>query len=348
MKYITPPEVDIEALVAEFRQSIQSRTNNQHIEFKKSFADLKIDESKVQKPVIYLSMEAWVKMQNLVHTCEKEIAWHATVEKVPYANNKDKWYYFVKQVFVYPQQVTGTFVDVDPVKWTEWSLKLPDETFSKIRFQGHSHVNMGTAPSGTDNATYQNLLDQLGKDDFYIFMILNKRGEFTLLVYDFAQNIIFDTKDCYIDVLLPNGGALSKWTEENMKQVTEKPTSYQYNNYPGYYGGHIDDYDEYSSYHGKTTNKPLVDGVSYANNAMFNRNGHCYYFKNDEERAYFFLKHREFVTEYIPTKAVKELMQRLVLEGKVDQNGDPVKTKVIKITSGSSKRGRGRPPKTAK
>lgn len=343
MKYIKPPEIEIDALIEEFKKAIQTRTNNQSIEFKKNFSEFKIDESKVIKPVIYLSMEAWVKMQNLVHTCEKEIAWHATVEKVPYRDNKDKWYYYVKQIFVYPQQVTGTFVDVDPVKWTEWSLQLPDDIFSKIRFQGHSHVNMGTTPSGTDQATYQTLLDQLEENDFYIFMILNKRSEFTILVYDYAQNIIFETKDCYVDILLPNGSGLSKWTEENMKQVAEKKIEYLGNSYmdrtyPGYYGNW--DEDEYISYTGRQIPSSKVkDGVTYANNAMFTRNGHTFYFRDNMEKAQFFIKHPEFVTEYIPDKATKSIMKNLVLNDKVDKDGN------LKSTTKNSKRGR--PPKVS-
>lgn len=339
MKYITPPEVDVEALVEEFRQSIKSRTNNQTIEFKKSFTDLKIDETKVEKPVIYLSMEAWIKMQDLVQSCSEEIAWHATVEKVPYADNKDKWYYFVKQVYVYPQQVTGTFVDVDPVKWTEWSLQLPDEVFSKIRFQGHSHVNMATSPSATDQATYQNLLDQLGKDDYYIFMILNKRNEFNIFVYDFAQNIIFDTKDCYVDVLLSNGSSLAKWTTENMKQVAKKPATTT--SYPGSYRNSYYDDEEYLADVG-TTVKTYIDGVTYANNAYYVRNGHWIYFQNDREKAYFFLKHKEFVTEYVPTIAVRKIMQQLVEDGKVDEKGNLIPTNML---NNSSKRGKGKLPK---
>lgn len=332
MKYITPPEVDVEALVAEFRQSIKARTNNQHIRFEKSFDDLKIDETKVKKPVIYFSLEAWTKMQVLVQTCSKEIAWQATVEKIPYANNKNNWYYYIKQVFVYPQQVTGAFVDVDPVKWTEWGLKLPDEIYNKLRFQGHSHVNMATNPSGTDYATYQSLLDQLKKDDFYIFMILNKRNEFTLFVYDFAQNIIFDTKDCHIDVLLPKGEALSRWVEENMKQVIEKPTTPAIDGYryPGYYGANSDNLDIYSI---DTPNKPIKGGVTYANNAMYVRNGHDYYFKDEHEKAIFFLQHPEFVTNFIPQQTTKQLMKNLVLNGLVDKDGSPIK---------NSKRGAGK------
>lgn len=325
MKYITPPEIDIDAIVEEFKESLKAKTNNASIEFKKSFSDFKIDETKVKKPTIYFSMEAWLKMQMLVKACDDEIAWQATVEKVNYRNSKEDWYYFVKQVFVYPQKVTGTFVDTDPVEYTEWSMKIPDEIFNKLRFQGHSHVNMATGPSATDYTMYQAFLDQLEENDYYIFMILNKRGEFNIYVYDYAQNLIFENTDCTVDVLLPNGGVISRWAQENMKLVTKKPVMPQYNIYD----------DPYMTYSDKTwDNRQLkiqttpperttpvkgTDGVTFVCHTYYVRNGHTIWFENDRQRAYFFLRHPELQTNSLPSLQVKKLMDEIEKKEEIEK-----------------------------
>lgn len=259
MKRITIPNEAIEELVSEFRASLQGlRSNQEKISFEKNFKDLtSINEETIKKPIIYFSADAWLKMNALVQSSDKELAWQATVDKKKFKDREDleDFYYYIDQVFVYPQEVTPTFVATDEVEYAEWSLGLPDEVFNKLRFQGHSHVNMGVTPSGTDQNTYQNFLDQLSEDDFYIFMILNKRGEFTILVYDFAQDIIFETKDCQVSVLTRTG-SLNRWLEENKKQIKTKtyplPVEPQY----GKSWYESDWYDRCNMKYGATSYKP--------------------------------------------------------------------------------------------
>jgi hypothetical protein len=229
MKQISMPEELVDKLIEEFKQEITNlKTNQGKISFERNFKDIMPElEENIKKPIIYFSTDAWLKMNSLVQSSDKELAWQATVDKRKFKDREDTddFFYYIDQVFVYPQEVTPTFVATDEVEYAEWSLKLSDEVFNKLRFQGHSHVNMATSPSGTDQNTYQNFLDQLEEDDFYIFMILNKRGEFTIFVYDFEQNIIFETKDCKVDVLTRTG-SLNRWLEENKKQIKTKAPTY--------------------------------------------------------------------------------------------------------------------------
>lgn len=238
MKRLSLTQEDKDLIVEEFKKSLYNfRSNQDKFVYEKKFSELtKIDEENIKKPIIYFSMEAWLKMLMLVKNCDKEIAWQASVEKRKYKNkeNSDDFYYYIKQVFVYPQKVTGTFVDVNEVKYAEWSLQLEDDVYNNLRFQGHSHVNMGVSPSGTDLNTYQNFLDQLTKDDYYIFMIMNKRQEFNIMVYDYAQDILFENKDCFVDVLTSQG-SLTRWVEENMKLVEHKEETRKYTNLENLY-----------------------------------------------------------------------------------------------------------------
>lgn len=300
MKRLSFKNIDIDKIVEDFKQNlINFKSNQDKFIYEKKFSEIsKDEEAKIKKPIIYFSMEAWIKMLQLVKTCDKEIAWQATVEKRKFKQKEDSedFYYFIKQVFVYPQKVTGTFVDVDEVNYTEWSLKLDDEVYNNLRFQGHSHVNMATSPSGTDLNTYQNFLDQLKEDDFYIFMILNKRSEWNIMVYDYKQNILFETKDCFVDVLTTQG-SLARWTEENMKQIEFKaePT-YPKTNY-------IDDW--YDTYHRK--NKP--EEITFVNLKGYYKGMKWYAFKDQTDATEWFLDNPDYIeSASIPEDFRKELL----------------------------------------
>ena len=272
-------------------------------------------------------MEAWLKMLMLVKNCDKEIAWQASVEKRKYKNkeNSDDFYYYIKQVFVYPQKVTGTFVDVNEVKYAEWSLQLEDDVYNNLRFQGHSHVNMGVSPSGTDLNTYQNFLDQLTKDDYYIFMIMNKRQEFNIMVYDYAQDILFENKDCFVDVLTSQG-SLTRWVEENMKLVEHKEETRKYTNLENLYEpryGH--------SFETPKQQEPKKDEITYINISGYLKNGQWYRFVDIDDAFEWLLAN----PEYIDKATLSEEHKKLLLNYTVYEDPTPKHTP----------KKRGRPPK---
>ena len=324
MKNLSFSTEDINKMIEEFK------TNLLKFIYEKKFSEMtKIDETKIQKPVIYFSMEAWLKMLQLVKACDKEIAWQATVEKRKFKNkeNSKDFFYYIRQVYVYPQKVTGTFVDVDEVKYAEWSLKLEDEVYNSLRFQGHSHVNMGVSPSGTDLNTYQNFLDQLGKNDFYIFMILNKKSEFNIMVYDYTQNILFENKDCYVDVITPQG-SLTQWVEESMKLVEHKIEK----SYPGYYRYYEDEPACWSGNVPKPQGTPLKQQqqtITYANMLGYTENGVWHKFKDIDEALTWFSENPEYIDKAYLTPDQKQMLLQLIEE--------PEKTQRPKK--------RGRPPK---
>ena len=172
------------------------KTNTGKFEFGVKLEDLDpINKETVKKPTVIINPIAWLKMVSLVMHNTKEIAWQSEVE-IRQFKDSEETYYYIKEVYVYPQCVSAGYVDVDELKYADWSIKqLTNEQYNALRFQGHSHVNMGVTPSGTDEATYKKFLEQLGKDDYYVFLIMNKRLETTCIVYDFKQNIIFENAD---------------------------------------------------------------------------------------------------------------------------------------------------------
>lgn len=172
----------------------------------------------IKKPTVYISDTAYLKMMVYVRDTETEIAWHGTVER-----NLEENYYYIKDVFLYPQRVTGTTVQTDQDKYNQWMEELEDDIYNNLRFQGHSHVNMGTSPSGTDLNYYNDILQVLPKTDYYIFAIMNKSGSLNVFVYDLAQNLIFENQDIVIRIIAPDTNCLLEDINDEKEDYCQKP-----------------------------------------------------------------------------------------------------------------------------
>lgn len=236
MKYIDIPTTNFEAIEKEFSEYLRTlKTNAGRITFTKDFdAIKKVDTTKIVKPNIYFSATALIKMIILVQSCPEEIAWQAPVKRIAYQptaeNPNPGFYYVIGDPLVYPQEVSGTSVVIQETEYAQWSMKLSDEVYNSLRFQGHSHVNMGVHPSAVDDNTYNSFLSQLKKDDYYIFLIMNKRFEMEFLVYDYSQNIIFETADVTWDIFDTTGKSITAWKNESMKALKRReivPTPYK-------------------------------------------------------------------------------------------------------------------------
>ncbi|MBR5014343.1 MAG: hypothetical protein IKY16_07035 [Bacteroidales bacterium] len=185
----------------------EDHRNELRKDFEKTLADLKLSDGKVsftkvlgtidRKATVVFSDIAWFKTQTLVREFDKEVAWHGLARR---SDNPEKDEYYISDILVYPQEVTGTTVNTDQERYEKWLMSHDDETFNSIRMQGHSHVNMGITPSSVDTSYYDRILDQLEDDMFYIFMIFNKRGEKTVKIYDMQKNVLFETADVTIEV----------------------------------------------------------------------------------------------------------------------------------------------------
>lgn len=206
------------------------------------FSDGKITFTKTlgivnRKATIFFTELAWLKMQTLIREFDKEVAWHGIAKRGEDAS-KDE--YYITDILVYPQEVTGATVSTDQEKYQMWLMSHDDEVFNNIRMQGHSHVNMDVTPSSVDTSLYDRILEQLDDDMFYIFMIWNKRKEKTIKIYDLAKNIFFDTSDVTVEVL-EDGTGIEKFLNDAKDAVKDKPTTptstYGYGGYGSSYGG---------------------------------------------------------------------------------------------------------------
>jgi hypothetical protein len=155
--------------------------------------------------------EAYNKTIALVSEFSDEVAWHGTVTRS--AENE----FIIEDIFVYPQEVTGSTVNTDRKEYSKWLYGLGDDIFSKIRMQGHSHVNMGVTPSGVDDSHRRQILEQLERDMFYIFMVWNKSLSIHTLVYDMENNILYENKD--VDVRLLSDENIVDFIADAKKKV---------------------------------------------------------------------------------------------------------------------------------
>lgn len=187
-----------------------------------------------EKATLYFKPIAWRKMQKLVESFSTEVAWHGVAYR---GEDETKNEYYITDILVYPQTVTGATVNTDQEKYEMWLMEHTDDVFNNIRMQGHSHVNMGVTPSGTDEAHQSKILEQLEDDMFYIFLIWNKRGDKTVRIYDFKKNILFETADVSVEVL-DDGSGIDEFLKDAKSKVVEPPktTTYYGSGYSSYYG----------------------------------------------------------------------------------------------------------------
>ncbi|MBQ0014743.1 MAG: hypothetical protein KBS82_05425 [Oscillospiraceae bacterium] len=206
---------------------------NKELEENKKVADGKITFTHMlptveEKANIYFSSVAWLKMKLLVSEFSSEVAWHGLAERGGEGTND----YYITDILVYPQEVTGATVNTDQEGYEKWLMELDDEVFNSVRMQGHSHVNMGTTPSTVDISHQERILEQLDDDMFYIFLIWNKKDEHTAKIYDMQKNILFEDKDIEIG-FLEDDIDICSFIENYETVVTTKKYTYQTPTYKG-------------------------------------------------------------------------------------------------------------------
>ena len=175
--------------------------------------DFKFPKQDREKAKLIIEPIAWKKITALVDECDEEIAWHGIV-------NKDKDTYTITDIIVFPQTVTGCTVTSDETEYSLWLANQPDEIFNKLRFHGHSHVNMGTSPSGVDTTYQEDILHNL--KDFYIFAIFNKKGDHWCAIYDLESNMAYDKED--IELITPDT-EMTDWARQCIKEYVKSSKS---------------------------------------------------------------------------------------------------------------------------
>lgn len=221
-KYIRVTDEYIEQCKSELEHSLRNtRFSDGKISFMKTF------DCPKRNATVFFTAEAWAKMVMLLMSFNKEVAWHGVAERI---GDEDYDNYLISDILVYPQEVTGSTVDMDVEKYATWLQDHEDDDrFYNIRMQGHSHVNMAVSPSGTDIEHQEAILDQLLANSFYIFMIYNKRFEKNVKIYDMKKNVLFENSDVEVKILdsTDSFDAFIKEAKEMVKERVYTTPTYQ-------------------------------------------------------------------------------------------------------------------------
>jgi len=105
---------------------------------------------------------------------------------------EDQNYYFVRDIF-YPKhyEANGGTCEIDEGHHAEWLFNNDkDDDVPKIKFWGHSHVNMGTGASGQDEN--QAIERMTGTQSYLLRAIANKRGDLSISFFDYERMLRFD------------------------------------------------------------------------------------------------------------------------------------------------------------
>ena len=145
-----------------------------------------------KRATVFFAPTAWVKTLSLVMQYSVEVQWHGLVRRL--SDNK----FVVEDILVFPHDAAPASVISVQEQYEEWLNSLGDDTFNRVRFHGHSHVNMPVHPSIVDVNYRSNIVRNFGtphpnNDIFYIFLIINKRGELSGEIYDFTNNAVYET-----------------------------------------------------------------------------------------------------------------------------------------------------------
>lgn len=223
-------ELNLEQLTKEADSGLSKlKMTDGSFSFKKDFKfERKFTVKTERRATLHITPEAFTKMALILATNDKEVAWHGVSERISDTE------FIVKDVLVYPQEVTSTTVDTDDEEYAKWLIQIGEENFNNLHTQMHSHVNMGVSPSGVDMGHRDKIVSQLTDEDYYIFMIWNKKFEWSAAIYDMSSNAMYETSDVDVRIEFADGTTAGDLIQDlKDKVVTPKPVTYT----PSYYGG---------------------------------------------------------------------------------------------------------------
>lgn len=174
--------------------------------------EIKLMNNSNLTPYITFSELAYYRMLRLFKAdvaTSKEFMFIGTVEK-PNPNT-----YFITNISLIPQEAnSGAFCETDDDRYPVWLHEnFPTvEQKKTVRLNGHSHVNMAVEPSGVDNSNIEKMMQYV--DDFFIQLIINRKQEIKINLWDKQNGIIFNNCEYYLQI----GDAVVKF--ENSKSTT--------------------------------------------------------------------------------------------------------------------------------
>ncbi len=204
---------DIKQLTIDFYDFVKTSTfTNGSVVFNHKLPKLE------NKANLIISETAYVKMIKLVKTFGTEVQWHGIAKK------KNTGEYVIEDILLFPHEVTSTTVISNLEEYEKWLDGLTDEQFNNLRLHGHSHVNMGVTPSSVDMKYRYDTLSTMTpqqSNPFYIYLILNKRDDCSVEIYDLEDNVVYSNEDVNITIELSDGTDANLFVELAKMLATE-------------------------------------------------------------------------------------------------------------------------------
>jgi hypothetical protein len=138
---------------------------------------LPLTNDEIEPPIVFYSIEAKQTIDHIVASTNYEAAWFGLVEELAEGE------FLVYKIYIPHQTVTSASVDVesDAVARVVNEVLDENEDPAKLRYHGHSHVNMDVEPSSVDQ---EHMLDYIQEADWFIRGIYNKKGASRVDVFD--------------------------------------------------------------------------------------------------------------------------------------------------------------------
>ena len=131
-------------------------------------------------------------MMATTHAKTKEFMFLGFVEQ----SGKD---YIVEDFFLVPQHMcSGAYCETSDRYDTWINEAVPLDKRRLIRLHGHSHVNMPTSPSGTDDNQIKELC--VNVSNYFIQLIINHNMNNTVNIWDKTNNLIYSNIEQYIKI----------------------------------------------------------------------------------------------------------------------------------------------------
>ena len=187
-------------------------------------------------PLVRISEQAHGKMMALIAECEIEVGWMCSVYQ---EDNNDL---YIEDIYVPLQDCTGTTTVLTEEGDEAMLMELLEAGKAKVvnhlKGWGHSHVWMGTSPSGVDEDQTDDFLTR--NADYFVRLIGNKSGDLNVHVYLQGGMTILNNPDM---VVAPITEDYSQWARDELDaKVSQRMpaysgrASYQPQSQP-YYGG---------------------------------------------------------------------------------------------------------------
>src|SRR3989344_5541461 len=140
-------------------------------------------------PMVYMTRDAFSRMWHFVDIADEEVGWLGTVRQTRYGN------FLIEEVFLLEQEVSAAQTEISEDGIAKLAQELietrPDgvDVANSIHFWGHSHVRMGTSPSGQDETQMRHF--QQNDCPWFVRGILNKLGrmQFDIFLWDAGVKI---------------------------------------------------------------------------------------------------------------------------------------------------------------